>query len=106
MPVWPPRPGPGQDRRGPVRGHAAEQRPDLLSRYPRAGPELPLWRGRRDARRLRVVADGGGRDGPGHPDRPDGLDNPPGPGREPLEEFVRDRHGPLGPGAWLAAARA
>ena len=66
------RPGPGDDRPGPVRRDAGQQRADLLARHPDPGPAVPLRRGRRHVGRLRGLAAGRRRARPGHADRPDG----------------------------------
>ena len=74
------RPGPGQDRPEPVRRHAGQQRADLLRGHPDPRAALPVRRGRRRLRGLRLVAAGRRRARPGDADRAAGRGAAAGPG--------------------------
>ena len=75
------RPGPGQDRPGPVRRHAGQQRADLLRGHPDPGAALAVRRGRRHLRGVRLVAARRRRARPRDPDRAAGRRAAAGPGR-------------------------
>ena len=73
-------PGPGEDRPGPVRRHAGQQRADLLRGHPDPGPAVPVRRSGGHAGRVRVLTAGRRRARPGHADRAAGVRAAAGPG--------------------------